>query len=53
SGRLLRWDLFNRFSHLSLHSAVSSTRLTSYLEAYTSSSKSLSQDMFCSANPGV
>ncbi|CAN0907227.1 Protein NONRESPONDING TO OXYLIPINS 2, mitochondrial, partial [Linum grandiflorum] len=40
-------------SLLPLHSAVSSARLTSCLGADTSSSRSLSQGMLCSANPGV
>uniref|UniRef100_A0A803N960 Uncharacterized protein n=1 Tax=Chenopodium quinoa TaxID=63459 RepID=A0A803N960_CHEQI len=40
-------------SLLPLHSAVSSARLTSCLGIDSSSSRSLSQGMICSANPGV
>ncbi|XVE71015.1 hypothetical protein DITRI_Ditri10aG0116000 [Diplodiscus trichospermus] len=40
-------------SLLPLHSAVSSARLTSCLGLDSRSSRSLSQGMLCSANPGV
>lgn len=40
-------------SLLPLHSAVSSARLTSCLGLDSTSSRSLSQGMLCSANPGV
>ncbi|KAK6236812.1 hypothetical protein QUC31_020611, partial [Theobroma cacao] len=40
-------------SLLPLHSAVSSARLTSCLGIDSRSSRSLSQGMLCSANPGV
>ncbi|RVW17292.1 hypothetical protein CK203_069201 [Vitis vinifera] len=40
-------------SLLPLHTAVSSARLTSCLGIDSSSSRSLSQGMICSANPGV
>ncbi|MBA0681196.1 hypothetical protein Goari_012852 [Gossypium aridum] len=40
-------------SLLPLHSAVSSARLTSCLGTDSVSSRSLSQGMLCSANPGV
>ncbi|GAY48342.1 protein NONRESPONDING TO OXYLIPINS 2 [Citrus sinensis] len=40
-------------SLLPLHSAVSSARLTSCLGIDSTSSRSLSQGMLCSANPGV
>lgn len=40
-------------SLLPLHSAVSSARLTSCLGVDSTSSRSLSQGMLCSANPGV
>ncbi|KAG2400114.1 uncharacterized protein HKW66_Vig0100320 [Vigna angularis] len=40
-------------SLLPLHSAVSSARLTSCLGIDSSRSRSLSQGMLCSANPGV
>ncbi|RYR33645.1 hypothetical protein Ahy_A10g048275 [Arachis hypogaea] len=40
-------------SLLPLHSAVSSARLTSCLGVDSRSSRSLSQGMLCSANPGV
>ncbi|OIW21058.1 hypothetical protein TanjilG_28504 [Lupinus angustifolius] len=40
-------------SLLPLHSAVSSARLTSCLGIDSSSSRSLTQGMLCSANPGV
>ncbi|KAG2699648.1 hypothetical protein I3843_07G199900 [Carya illinoinensis] len=40
-------------SLLPLHTAVSSARLTSCLGVDSSSSRSLSQGMLCSANPGV
>nr|KYP65135.1 hypothetical protein KK1_011364 [Cajanus cajan] len=40
-------------SLLPLHSAVSSARLTSCLGVDSRRSRSLSQGMLCSANPGV
>ncbi|KAL9226845.1 hypothetical protein vseg_002611 [Gypsophila vaccaria] len=40
-------------SLLPLHSAVSTARLTSCLGIDSCSSRSLSQGMLCSANPGV
>ncbi|EXB93386.1 hypothetical protein L484_010714 [Morus notabilis] len=40
-------------SLLPLHTAVSSARLTSCLGVDSRSSRSLSQGMLCSANPGV
>ncbi|KAL2940135.1 Uncharacterized protein RDABS01_001517 [Bienertia sinuspersici] len=40
-------------SLLPLHSAISSARLTSCLGIDSTSSRSLSQGMLCSANPGV
>ncbi|KAJ8751134.1 hypothetical protein K2173_016315 [Erythroxylum novogranatense] len=40
-------------SMLPLHSAVSAARLTSCLGIDSSSSRSMSQGMLCSANPGV
>ncbi|KAF1871832.1 hypothetical protein Lal_00020627 [Lupinus albus] len=40
-------------SLLPLHSAVSSARLTSCLGIDTSNSRSLTQGMLCSTNPGV
>ncbi|KAK4340785.1 hypothetical protein RND71_039286 [Anisodus tanguticus] len=40
-------------SLLPLHSAVSSARLTSCLGIDSKGSRSLSQGMICSANPGV
>ncbi|CAI0409028.1 unnamed protein product [Linum tenue] len=40
-------------SLLPLHSAVASARLTSCLGIDSTSSRSLSQGMLCSANPGV
>ncbi|KAJ7958823.1 protein NUCLEAR FUSION DEFECTIVE 6, chloroplastic/mitochondrial isoform X1 [Quillaja saponaria] len=40
-------------SKLPLHSVVSSARLTSCLGVDSTSSRSLSQGMLCSANPGV
>ncbi|KAA8525251.1 hypothetical protein F0562_007106 [Nyssa sinensis] len=40
-------------SLLPLHSAVSSARLTSCLGIDSKGSRSLSQGMLCSANPGV
>ncbi|XP_011019598.1 PREDICTED: uncharacterized protein LOC105122277 isoform X1 [Populus euphratica] len=40
-------------SLLPFHSAVSSARLTSCLSIDSRSSRSLSQGMLCSANPGV
>ncbi|KAK9742105.1 hypothetical protein RND81_03G148700 [Saponaria officinalis] len=40
-------------SLMPLHSAISSARLTSCLGIDTCSSRSLSQGMLCSANPGV
>ncbi|XP_058201877.1 protein NONRESPONDING TO OXYLIPINS 2, mitochondrial isoform X1 [Rhododendron vialii] len=40
-------------SLLPLHTAISSARLTSCLGADSKGSRSLSQGMICSANPGV
>lgn len=62
SSKIAKWDIwFVRLvpllgslqSLLPLHSAVSSARLTSCLGTDSVSSRSLSQGMLCSANPGV